>query len=393
MYIRDKLIIFLKIKNAISSFLGIFLIIGSVSNMASLISVYWGDWETIIEAKSTPDSVIFTIVGIILLICAFISKNMICDVYFYSSYFEGDLDGEIKYSDLTAITGKNIYLVKMQLHFFKIVYMKHFKFKKVKGKEQIELFSKKCTCECRVCGAFIEKKEYFAGKCSYCGSSDVFAHVLTSKRFYSITHQMSGKNRKPEFYYSKHHKLKKALFVFGLCFGISISFIALIYFFSLISNYNDKKYLYDVLMSGTSYSSYALIKSEILNDIIFIIGMILTILPLIWAMGLRMKYILLTENCSKIFSRYKTPFIKATSLPVLNNNRKRGIKAVKGAICRHYLLNCSFEKHGSVLKVALARKIIKDECPTCGASIVGAVDENYKCKYCGNMIMGVICKK
>jgi len=81
----------------------------------------------------------------------------------------------------------------------------------------------------------------------------------------------------------------------------------------------------------------------------------------------------------------------ATDLLVLNN--KHGIKSVKGAICRHYILNCSFEKHGDVLKVALVKKIVKDECPSCGASIVGAVGENYKCRYCGNIIMDVIRKK
>ena len=39
------------------------------------------------------------------------------------------------------------------------------------------------------------------------------------------------------------------------------------------------------------------------------------------------------------------------------------------------------------------KKIVKDQCPSCGAPIVGAVDENYKCSYCGNTIIGVIEKK
>jgi Zn finger protein HypA/HybF involved in hydrogenase expression len=391
-YIREKLIKFLKIKNAISSVIGIFEIAISTATMISLISYYWGDWETVITAKATPSSVSGFIIGIILFICAFISKKMICDAYFYSSYFEGDLDGNIQFSDLTSITGKNIHLIKIQLLFFRIIYMKNYKLKTINGVKQIELYSKKCTCECRKCGAVIEKSVYFTGKCPYCKSSDLFAKVLTGNRFYSITNQMPGEKKSPEFYSSKHLRIRKALFTGGLCSGLIIFFIASMGCIEQIVNYNDQEYLADILLSGTSYSSYALIKSEIVDNIIWLIVLVLSMIPLICAMGLKLKYIFITESCSKFFSNYKTPFVKATRLPVLKN-KKHGIKSVKGAICQHYLLNCSFEKHDDVLKVALARKIVKDECPTCGASIVGAVDENYKCKYCGNMIMDVIRKK
>ena len=58
-----------------------------------------------------------------------------------------------------------------------------------------------------------------------------------------------------------------------------------------------------------------------------------------------------------------------------------------------YLRNCCLEMHDEHLKVALAKKIVKDQCPSCGASIVGAADENYVCKYCGNKIMDVVVKK
>lgn len=392
MYVREKIIKFLKIKNVISSVIGIFEIAVSTEVMVSLISYYWGDWETVITAKATPDSVLGFIIGIILLIWAFSSKNMIGDAYFYSSYFEGDLDGNIEYSDLTAITGKSIYLIKIQLHLFRLIYMKNYKFKIVNKSEQIELYSKKYTCECRKCGAIIEKSVYFTGVCPFCKSSDLFAKILTGDRFYSITNQMPGDRKKPEFYSSKHLKLKKALFVCGLCFGLMIFFTALFACIGQIVNYNDQEYLTDVLLSGKSYSTYALIKSEILDGIIWAFVLLLAMVPLIYAMGIRLKDIFTTNSCSKYLSKLKRPFAKATSLPVVKNS-KHGIKSVKRAICRHYLINCSFEKHGDVLKIALARKIIKDECPSCGATIVGAVNENYKCKYCGNMIMDVIRKK
>lgn len=49
--------------------------------------------------------------------------------------------------------------------------------------------------------------------------------------------------------------------------------------------------------------------------------------------------------------------------------------------------------HDGRMVAALAKKIVKDQCPSCGAPIVGAVDENYVCQYCCRVIMGVIEKK
>lgn len=69
------------------------------------------------------------------------------------------------------------------------------------------------------------------------------------------------------------------------------------------------------------------------------------------------------------------------------------MKSIRGALRRRYLINCTLEKHEGVLKVALAKQIVKDTCPFCAGAITGAVDENYRCRYCGNIIMGVICKK
>ncbi len=390
LYIREKTVKFLKIKNIISSVTGIFLIVVSVAIIISTISHYWGDWETIRTARSTPGSVTWFVAGTILLVWAIISKKMICDAYFYSSYFEGDLDGEIKYNDLTAITGKGIRSVKKQLHLFRKIYMKDYSFKTLNGSEYIELYSKKCICECRKCGAEIEKRIYFTGVCPYCKGSDLFAKVLTGNRFYSITNQISSDKQNPEFYSSKHLGIRKALSWCGLCFELTIFVVSLIACIDNIANYNNKEYLTDVLLSGKSYSSFALIKSEIKDTIIGFIALMVAMIPLICTTVLRLKYIFITDTCSGFLSRQKKPFVKVTSLPVY---KKHGIKSIKGAICSHYLLNCSFEKHDNVMEVALARKIVKDECPTCGGPIVGAVDENYKCEYCGNMIMNVVVKK
>ena len=391
MYIREKTVHFLKIKNVILSFVAVFLIAVSAASIVSLTAYYFGDWETIITAKAIPGVIRGIIIGIIFLIYASISRDMISDAYFYSSYFEGNLYGNIKYSDLAAITGKKIQAVQEQMHLFIRIYMKNFTIKNIDGTEQIELFSKKLTCECRHCGAAIEKKEYFTGVCPYCGSYDIFAKVLTDHRFYSISTQIPENRKTPDFYASEHLKQKKAVSLTGLCFGLCVFVIALLGCITQISNYNDQDYLTQVLLSGKSYSSFELIKSDIIGNIIWIIVLILAMIPLIYAAGIRLRYIFTTNACSEFFAKHKKPFVKIVSLSALGNKKYR-IKSVKAAICHHYLVNCSFENHDGEMEIALARKIVKDKCRTCGAPISGAADENYKCRYCGNMIMGVIHK-
>ena len=48
---------------------------------------------------------------------------------------------------------------------------------------------------------------------------------------------------------------------------------------------------------------------------------------------------------------------------------------------------------GWQMRIALAKQIVKDRCPGCGAPITGAVTENYQCGYCGRIITDVIRKK
>ena len=128
MYIRNKLIKFLKIKNVIFIIAGIFNVAVSVYTLISLYSTY-RDMEIVMEAKAAPSSVLSIKIGIILLIVAVISRHLIGDANFYSSYFEGDLNGYIKYSDLAEVTGKNKYIIMLQLCFFRMIYMKGYTLK------------------------------------------------------------------------------------------------------------------------------------------------------------------------------------------------------------------------------------------------------------------------
>ena len=68
----------------------------------------------------------------------------------------------------------------------------------------------------------------------------------------------------------------------------------------------------------------------------------------------------------------------------------RKIEKVRKAIHKGDLINCTLEVHQKELVVALAKKIVKDKCPSCSGPIVGAVDGNYVCNYCGKQIMGFV---
>ena len=393
MYLREKQMKILKVKNVILAVIGIFCVASSTFVIISLISHYHDNLRTVLEARATPDCVKAIITGVVLLIIAGKSRRLMGDANFYSSYFEGDLSGYIQYGDLAEVTGKSEGTVKQQLHFFRKIYMKGYELEIVDHTEQVVLNSKKSICECKNCGAPIEKRIYFTGVCPYCGSSDLFAKVLTDSRFYSIENRMSEGVKNPKFYSLKNITMKKKQFLLYLCLGLFAIAIGMIICLGNIADYNNQEYLTEVLLSGKSpYSSYALIKGEIMDNIIWGAVLALAFIPVVINRYKKIKYVSVADDCSQYFSKCKTPFVNAKDLPIVPNN-KSGMNLVRGALRQRYLLNCTLEKHDGVLTVALAKKIVKDQCPSCGGAIVGAVDEHYQCRYCGNVIMDVIHKK
>lgn len=396
MYLREKRIKILKLKNVVFTVFGIFFVAESLFVMVSLISHYHDRLETVLEAKATPESIVIIIIGMLLLLTAGISRRLIGDANFYSGYFEGDLSGCIQYRDLADVTGKSAGRVRRQLHFFRKVYMKGYELKSAEHTEQVVLNSKICICECKHCGAQIEKRVYFTGVCPYCENSDLFARVLTDNRFYSIENRVSEGVKNPGFYSIQDIAMKKKVFLLYLCLGLSAIAVGTVICMGNIADYNNKEYLTDVLLSGKSpYSSYELIKAEIMDTIIWGAVLALAFIPVVLNRRKKIKYIFAADDCSQYFAGYKTPFVDAENLPAAakNSSRRKVLKSVRGALRYRYLLNCTLEKHEDVLRVALARKIVKDQCPSCGGAVAGAVDEHYQCKYCGNIIMGVVRKQ
>lgn len=391
MYTRTTFLKILKFKNMLLFIAGIFEVFMSVTNIISLTVYYWGDFETVKGARSMPESISGFFIGLIMLLISFFSGAMIKDAFFYSSCFEGDLDGYLGFDELSAVTGKSRAAAALQLRFFRLIYMKNYRIKAINGKSTVELDSKTCVCSCTKCGAKIDKRIYFTGKCEYCGSSDLNATVVTDSRVYSIKPDLSPAIHKKEYY--KHKKLGEKSVLVGIVLVLStvIILILTMIIFENIEHYDDKEYLRQILLSPDGLKSYELIKKDILDTIIWDIGFICFFLPIVTAALIRALLIRIVNICSDFFSKAHSPYIEFGDVNVLK--RKLGQRMFKDSICRGYLLNCSFSKCEGKSRIALARKIVKDECPSCAAPITEAVDENYKCKYCGRVITDVIVKK
>ena len=67
MYLKSKWILVLKFKNVLFFLAGLFLTIMAVWDVVSLTVYYSGDWDTIIHARSTPESAVDFMIGCILL--------------------------------------------------------------------------------------------------------------------------------------------------------------------------------------------------------------------------------------------------------------------------------------------------------------------------------------
>jgi Zn finger protein HypA/HybF involved in hydrogenase expression len=374
----------------------VFNIIMSGTILIDLFLTYIDDFDTFLHARATPECVVDLIIGMILSIFAFRSNRRIADSNFYSGYFEGSLDGVIKYSELAEVTGKKEKKLRKQLRILSKHYMKNYELTSVDGTEQITLNSKKIKCQCKSCGAEIEKSMYFTGTCEYCGSSDLYAGVLTNDRYYSITHNVSEGIHKPDYYSSKHIKLKKAIFIILLSLSACMILIFSLYTVDCIGNYNNKEYLQKAILAPeTQVRSFKAIKQDLMEGIVLGAAIVVAFTPLALNRIRKIRSINSAILFSSFFSRAKVPFIQKKELLSVNTytDNDKKLRNVRTAIRNGYLRNSTLEKHGDELVVALAKKIVKDRCPSCSAPVTGAVDEHYRCQYCDNLIMNVIIKK
>lgn len=284
---------------------------------------------------------------------------------------------------------KNVMLTRIQLFIYRKIYMKGFEFVTVNNAQQIVLDSKIGVCKCRSCGAAIEKQMMFNGICPYCESSDLFAGVLSDNHFYSITYQTNNKKINPDYYTSKKINILIPVFAFFLFIGIMIITGAGIVCCKHLIHLNDRAYYTKIMNESNKFLSYERMRKNAINEIIWLNELILMVTPLVIEMILRLRSIYVAVKSSKYLIKRKKPFISPGRLPTVKG-KNRGLRTVTMALRLGYLVNCCFEIHDDEMVLALSKKVVKDRCPHCGASIVGAVDDHYKCSYCGNMLMGVI---
>ena len=391
MYLKEKLIRILKIKNAVLAVFTILNLIVSVSWEFYLVVRYWGDWYTIAHAKATPEFIFWVIVGPVILLIVYISKEWIGDAYFYNGYFEGDLDGAVNDTELAEVMGRHPGMVAAQLKLFSLLYMKNYTNKGGKT----ELASKTCTCECVNCGAVIEKKMYFTGQCEYCGSSDLRARVLSGDRFYSISNELKGSSKSYDYYTAKFLQLRRI--VFPILMGLSL-FCMLIAFCmgtEALSNFNNEEYYRETVLDVDKHlQSYELIRYNLIETIITSAFVFFGLMPVLINRILRIRLVMMADLTAKFFTTIKVPFIAASRLPSAGKmTAKSRLSRVRRAMRKGYLRNCTIEKHNGVMQVALGKKIVKDSCPSCGAPVTGAVYSDYVCRYCDRKIMDVVVKK
>ena len=197
---------------------------------------------------------------------------------------------------------------------------------------------------------------------------------------------------------------KRIAYAVGFGIALFFVFIFFIVFMTFVSNYNNEEYLRETLLSGRSYSSFELIRASMMNVIIFsAFGLVAVGSALVFTF-VRMLSIENAQRYARRFAQFPAPFISLPELAQISRansplGQSSGItpewvyKKIVKSIKEGYLRGCSPEKHGGVLRISLAKQIVKDRCPGCGAPIVGAVTENYACRYCGRIITGVIRKK
>lgn len=388
MYLNKKAIKTIKIITIIMLlFAGIELVV-SVPYIISEFAYYSDDPETAWHAVDMGECIFMTIMSIALIIVVFILRRMVWNATFYSSYFEGDLDGFIKYTDLSEVTAHPASVIRNRITFYRKFLMKGFKLEK----DKVELDSKKVLCECKNCAAGFEKRIFFTGKCPYCGSSDLRAKIIAEGQFYSISHDSAEEKKKPDYYKAEGLDGKFTLYIILGIIGLAVCTILFLYAFSTISHYNDQEYLKKVLLDpeSTIGRSYDLIKKELVSDFIYGFFIALIILPFsilrIRKAGIAGK----AAACANYLKNSTRPYIPGKELPAdLAANK---LKSFRNGIRYHYIKHATLEVHEDMLTVAVGKKIVKDTCPSCGASITDPVDETYACKYCGNRIMNTIVK-
>ncbi|MBO4473341.1 MAG: hypothetical protein J5750_00355 [Clostridiales bacterium] len=117
MYLRNGILKALKVKNVLLIIGGIFFLFAGAYNIIDLLLRYRNDLDTALHAKAMPGSVEWVKNAIAMLLIATASRKLMGDARFYSSYFEGSIEGRISFRELSKVTGKPVFVVVLELFF------------------------------------------------------------------------------------------------------------------------------------------------------------------------------------------------------------------------------------------------------------------------------------
>ena len=332
----------------------------------------------------------FSLLGFLKLFLSVRIRNQIKKARFINAYFENDLDGNIRSGELAAVMGEDARKAGRELLLLRRKCMTGFTVQTVGNEVLVELESKKVKCQCKNCGAVIDKKIYFAGTCPYCGSLDIFAQVITDNKVYSIQHvqkepepkegTVAGANETtPSYFYitgysdassERHEFSRMALHGFAVFFLLILMGLALI----------------DVIEGKEKPS--------------LLLGFFLIMMPFIYNVYVHHKnvlYIVAARRFSNNAANAPKPMMAPSGLIVENirkmitshsSNKKQMTDEQKVSIFREmqkrgYLRHCSLMFMENKFVIGLAREIKKDTCPMCGAALIGTLSDHPTCKYCG----------
>lgn len=224
----------------------------------------------------------------------------------------------------------------------------------------------------------------------------MFAGVISDGQYYSITSDFGKKKREKSFYLGKFFRGKAIGVFLGVVFNVVMLIMSGCMIFDYTLKFYDEEYWKQVISQNPHQYTVEIVRQGFMDHIQssqILFGATLIASVIFYR---RYRSVRVSRALSEIFTKVGKPI-----LPISELNRTLGISAkvkktrkkMKIALRRGYLRNSTLEYHNHTIEVALAKKIVKDRCPNCGASIVGAVDMNYICTYCGNEIMDVVVKK
>lgn len=192
MYLKENVIKLLHMKNVIFIIVSVFSILVCGTYIISEFTYYMDDIEYALEAVSMKSSIIWIIISAVLLVLSAVSRSMIKKAAFYSSFFDGDLDGFVEYSNIAAVTGKKPSTVKSQLAFFRFIYMKNYRLTKKDNADIVELYSKKLPVNAEA-AVRIWKKEFSSQTPAHTAAARIYLQRFSQTTDFTAFPAISGR--------------------------------------------------------------------------------------------------------------------------------------------------------------------------------------------------------